>query len=56
MRKGLNWIKNQYDNVPVYITENGVSDHDGGLNDTWRVDYYKGYINEMLKGEMECSH
>nr|ATP16791.1 multidomain GH1 [Lyrodus pedicellatus] len=49
MRTGLNFIRFRYNNYPVYITENGVSDHNGALNDTWRIEYYKGYINEMLK-------
>jgi beta-glucosidase/6-phospho-beta-glucosidase/beta-galactosidase len=38
-RKELNWIKNEYNNPPVFITENGFSDY-GGLNDTGRVHYY----------------
>lgn len=50
MRKGLNWIRTHYNNIPVYITENGVSDKSGSLNDTWRIDFYKAYINEVLKG------
>jgi beta-glucosidase/6-phospho-beta-glucosidase/beta-galactosidase len=32
MSKLLRWIKKEYDNPPVYVTENGVSDK-GGLND-----------------------
>lgn len=50
MRTGLNWIKDHYNNVPVYITENGVSDDTGELDDTWRIEYYRAYIDEMLKG------
>nr|BAB91145.1 beta-glucosidase [Neotermes koshunensis] len=47
-RKELNWIKNEYNNPPVFITENGFSDY-GGLNDTGRVHYYTEHLKEMLK-------
>ena len=53
LRKNLNWIKNTY-NYPVYVTENGVSDRNGSLHDVHRVNYYRSYINEMLKGRF-CS-
>lgn len=49
MRKLLAWIKNTYNNPPLYVTENGVSDC-GDINDEDRIHYYKFYINEMLKG------
>uniref|UniRef100_UPI00398F6299 lactase/phlorizin hydrolase-like n=1 Tax=Pristiophorus japonicus TaxID=55135 RepID=UPI00398F6299 len=49
-RKILNWIKKEFNNPPIYLTENGVSEHgDQGLNDTWRINYYQSYINEVLK-------
>ncbi|CAM2100551.1 unnamed protein product [Caretta caretta] len=49
-RKILRWIKEEYDNPPIYVTENGISERgDLGLNDTWRIHYYKSYINEALK-------
>ncbi|XP_067892368.1 lactase/phlorizin hydrolase-like [Heterodontus francisci] len=49
-RRILNWIKKEFNNPPIYITENGVSENgDRGLNDTWRISYYKSYINEVLK-------
>lgn len=44
------WIKNQYGNPPLYITENGVSDKNGTLIDQHRIDFYSGYINNVLKG------
>lgn len=50
LRKVLNWVKMTYNNIPVYITENGVSDRNGSLNDYSRVYFYRNYINEMLKG------
>ncbi|XP_033746871.1 LOW QUALITY PROTEIN: uncharacterized protein LOC117332095 [Pecten maximus] len=49
IRRMLNWIKDQYKDVPIYITENGVSDRNGSLLDEHRIDYYKHYINEVLK-------
>lgn len=50
LRKILNWIKIHYNNVPVYVTENGISDTNGSLTDLHRIHYYRTYINEMLKG------
>eukprot|EP00057_Strongylocentrotus_purpuratus_P013815 XP_011668289.1 PREDICTED: cytosolic beta-glucosidase [Strongylocentrotus purpuratus] len=50
-RRLLNWIKNNYGDVPIYVTENGVSEPDGALNldDELRTKYYRSYINEALK-------
>uniref|UniRef100_A0A674JES5 Lactase n=1 Tax=Terrapene triunguis TaxID=2587831 RepID=A0A674JES5_9SAUR len=49
-RKILRWIKEEYNNPPIYVTENGISERgDLGFNDTWRIHYYKSYINEALK-------
>jgi beta-glucosidase/6-phospho-beta-glucosidase/beta-galactosidase len=45
LRKILNWINKQYNNVPVVITENGFSDS-GNLNDTERTEYL--VVSEML--------
>ena len=39
LRGVLKWISKEYGNVPVFITENGYSDH-GEINDEDRVDYY----------------
>lgn len=50
IRKQLKWIKDRYNNVPVYVTENGVSDRNGSLVDIHRINYYRAYINEVLKG------
>ncbi|KAF7241753.1 Lactase-phlorizin hydrolase [Varanus komodoensis] len=49
-RRLLKWIKEEYNNPPIYVTENGISERvDGGFNDTWRIHYLKSYINEALK-------
>ena len=53
MRSILNWIKDEYNNPPVLITENGMSDRNGTLEDDHRIFYYKYYINYMLQGK--CS-
>lgn len=58
MRKLLVWIKANYNNPPVYITENGVSDdskHYGSLQDQQRVRFCTNYINNVLKG-IYCFH
>ncbi|XP_067683478.1 lactase/phlorizin hydrolase-like [Haliotis asinina] len=49
VRKILNWVRNNYGDVPIYITENGLSDNNGTLNDQHRVYFYRYYINEVLK-------
>ncbi len=50
LRKALGWIKDNYGNPPVIITENGYSDHLETLRDNVRIGYHMEYINEMLKG------
>ncbi|XP_063417586.1 lactase-like protein [Mytilus trossulus] len=49
IRKALNWMRNHYGNVPIYVTENGISDRNGSLHDDHRIFYYKHYINNVLK-------
>uniref|UniRef100_A0A8C2ZB03 Cytosolic beta-glucosidase n=1 Tax=Cyclopterus lumpus TaxID=8103 RepID=A0A8C2ZB03_CYCLU len=50
-RRLLNYVKTQYGNPMVYVTENGVSEKMlcTDLCDDWRMKYFKDYINEMLK-------
>ncbi|KAM9235811.1 lactase/phlorizin hydrolase [Leptosomus discolor] len=49
-RKLLRWIKEEYNNPPIYVTENGISERGAfDFNDTWRTHYYRSYINEALK-------
>uniref|UniRef100_A0A1Y9J107 Cytosolic beta-glucosidase n=1 Tax=Anopheles quadriannulatus TaxID=34691 RepID=A0A1Y9J107_ANOQN len=43
----LSWIRREYGNPPVWVTENGVSDL-GGTRDVARVQYYKDYLNAIL--------
>uniref|UniRef100_A0A8D8QLH8 Myrosinase 1 n=1 Tax=Cacopsylla melanoneura TaxID=428564 RepID=A0A8D8QLH8_9HEMI len=44
----LKWIKKEYDNPPVHVTENGYSD-DGQLEDDGRIDYYTKYLASLHK-------
>eukprot|EP00079_Xenopus_tropicalis_P017525 XP_004917683.1 PREDICTED: lactase-phlorizin hydrolase-like [Xenopus tropicalis] len=48
-RRILNWIKEEYNNPPIIVTENGISERGTNLKDVWREHYYKEYINEALK-------
>ncbi|XP_049580104.1 lactase-like protein isoform X1 [Syngnathus scovelli] len=50
-RRMLNFVKTQYGNPVIYVTENGVSEkmQCTELCDDWRINYFKDYINEMLK-------
>jgi len=52
LRKLLGWVRDNYGNPPVIITENGVSDDAqtiGTLADQQRIRFYTGYINNVLK-------
>ena len=50
IRRLLKWIKLEYGNPPVYITENGVGTSVPDIDDEDRVQFLKAYINEALKG------
>ena len=40
-------MKEEYNNPPIYVTENGVSHRgEANLNDTARIYYLRSYINE----------
>lgn len=47
MYKLLMWINKEYDNPPVIVTENGVSDK-GGLDDRDRINYFNSYLEKIL--------
>uniref|UniRef100_A0A8C4TKF1 beta-glucosidase n=1 Tax=Erpetoichthys calabaricus TaxID=27687 RepID=A0A8C4TKF1_ERPCA len=50
LRRLLNWIKEEYNNPDIYITENGVgTEKRVTVDDTERIYFYKTYINEALK-------
>lgn len=48
-------FQTQYGNPLIYVTENGASQrlHCTQLCDEWRIQYLKGYTNEMLKGKIQ---
>uniref|UniRef100_A0A8C6QYZ6 Lactase-like n=1 Tax=Nannospalax galili TaxID=1026970 RepID=A0A8C6QYZ6_NANGA len=50
-RRLLNFSQTQYSDPPIYVTENGATQklHCAQLCDEWRIQYLRGYINEMLK-------
>lgn len=48
LRGMLNWIKNEYDNPEIFITENGWSDT-GTLEDNGRIEYFKSHMDAVLK-------
>uniref|UniRef100_A0A3B4CBT4 beta-glucosidase n=1 Tax=Pygocentrus nattereri TaxID=42514 RepID=A0A3B4CBT4_PYGNA len=50
LRRLLNWIKEEYGNPEIYITENGVStDTSKTVDDPDRIFFLKTYIDEALK-------
>uniref|UniRef100_A0AAQ5XG25 Lactase n=1 Tax=Amphiprion ocellaris TaxID=80972 RepID=A0AAQ5XG25_AMPOC len=52
LRRLLNWIKEEYGNPQIYVTENGMpSPYPITLDDIERVFYYKTYVDEALKAQ-----
>lgn len=39
IRRQVNWYKNHFNNIPVFVTENGFSDK-GEVQDLNRINYY----------------
>jgi len=60
IRKSLQYIKETYGNPQIFITENGVSVPDESLlplqqalNDSFRINYYGGYLSQVSKSISE---
>jgi beta-glucosidase/6-phospho-beta-glucosidase/beta-galactosidase len=49
IRRVIKWVRDRYGDIPMYVTENGYSDS-GTLDDEDRADYYRQYINQVLRG------
>ncbi len=53
MRIVLNQLYDRYQK-PLFVVENGLGAYDelkdGTVNDTYRIDYFRGHIQEMIKG------
>uniref|UniRef100_A0A665VZB9 Klotho n=1 Tax=Echeneis naucrates TaxID=173247 RepID=A0A665VZB9_ECHNA len=49
LRKALNWVREHYSHVPVYVMANGVQEDPARFKDSLRVYYLYNYINEALK-------
>lgn len=47
-RKLLNWVKNEYGDIPIFITENGYADN-GEVDDVDRVEYYRVFFFKNTK-------
>lgn len=52
LRDLLKWIKQEYNNPPVLITENGWSDN-GELEDNGRIDYFKSHLKAVSRAIKE---
>ncbi|KAK7101212.1 hypothetical protein V1264_024034 [Littorina saxatilis] len=49
LRGSLNWVRTHYNNVPVIIGENGVTDSNGTTSDSFRIDFHREYLEAMIK-------
>ncbi|KAM9781187.1 klotho isoform 2-T2 [Syngnathus typhle] len=49
LRKALNWVKEHYPHVGIYVMANGVQEDTARFKDSLRVFYLYNYINEALK-------
>jgi len=49
MNRILNFIKNRYGSIPIYITECGFSMRNDNYYDTDRIHYLAGYLFETIK-------
>lgn len=54
LRDLLRWLRDEYDNLEVIVTENGWSD-DGGMDDVDRVDYLRDHLQQILLAVREDS-
>ena len=55
MRGILNWLKEEYNSVSVFLTETGCCEPSGTVDDPERVQFFKSHLNELLKGKSSSS-
>ncbi|XP_063833461.1 myrosinase 1-like isoform X1 [Ostrinia nubilalis] len=48
LRRMLGWLRDQYGDIPILITENGFSTAEDSLEDHDRVQYYRRYLEQVL--------
>uniref|UniRef100_A0A0S7EFJ7 beta-glucosidase n=1 Tax=Chrysomela populi TaxID=154003 RepID=A0A0S7EFJ7_CHRPP len=53
IRKMLKWCKDNYNNPPIFITENGVCDNGTSLIDFERIQFFQDYLGEVLNAIYE---
>lgn len=47
IREQLSWIKKEYGDIDILITENGFSTKGRQLNDLDRTQYFKDYLEQV---------
>ncbi|MDF3129825.1 GH1 family beta-glucosidase [Kiritimatiellaeota bacterium B1221] len=56
-RKLLNWIKEHYGDIPIFVTENGCSvaadNKEDAVNDQFRADFVEGYTQALTQAVEE---
>ncbi|WP_269537210.1 GH1 family beta-glucosidase [Cerasicoccus fimbriatus] len=57
IRKMLNWVYERYNQLPIYVTENGccVADNDekSAISDGFRADFIRGYTEAVVQAREE---
>ncbi|CAH1640817.1 unnamed protein product [Spodoptera littoralis] len=48
IRAQMEWVRKQYGDIEILITENGYATGEPIIDDDERVDYVKSYLNEVL--------
>ncbi|XP_034837123.1 myrosinase 1-like [Maniola hyperantus] len=48
IRKALKWVKDNCNDPPIFITENGFGTIGGGLRDPERISYHRKYLDNVL--------
>lgn len=48
MRKQLQWLKKQYCDIEIFISENGFIQNNPGLHDPKRIKYYKDHLEQVI--------